>query len=242
MVVSSTRQVQYRSEVGQGSKTQGTATTQDTHPPPPPLAPVLAPVLAPAPLAAPLMIGAEQLQQLLGGAPRADDFAKATKNYISYGGTRFDGLGGALNALAWVEGCEEAFEHMPLSSVQRRGLATQNLDGAALQWWKAIRAGLDLAVFGWEAFLLRFHAKFVPLSERNKLSEEFLSLRQGAFTATAVINRFNALSRFCPSMVDTEEKRVERILHCLSPQLALQCQHARGRTFDETCDIILCSE
>ena len=151
MVVESTRQVQYRPEVGQGSETQGTTTMQDTHPPPP-LAPVLAPML----------IGAEQLQQLLGGALRADEFAKATKNYLFYDSTQFDGLRGALRALSWVEGCEETFEHMPISSVQRRSLATQNLDGAALQWWKAIRAGLDLAVFGWEAFLLRFHAKFVP--------------------------------------------------------------------------------
>ena len=81
--------------------------------------------------------------------------------------------------------------------------ATQNLDGSALHWWKAIRAGLDLAVFGWEAFLLRFHAKFVSLSERNRLSEEFLTLRQGAYTAPALINHFNDLSRFCPAMVDS---------------------------------------
>ena len=139
------------------------------------------------------------------------------KNYISYGGTRFDGLGGALKALAWVEGCEEAFEHMPLTSVQRRGLATQNLDNTALYWWKAIRVGLDFADFGWEAFLLRFHAKFVPLSKRNRLSEESLNLRQRAYTATALINHFNNLSRFAPFMVDTEEKRVEQILHCLNP-------------------------
>ena len=115
MVVGSTRQVQYQPEVGQGSDTQGTATTQDAHPPPPP---PLAPVLAP------MMIGAEQLQQLLGGVPRADDFANATKNYISYGGTQFDRLRGAMKALAWVKGCEEAFEHMPLSFVQRWGLVT----------------------------------------------------------------------------------------------------------------------
>ena len=96
-MVRSTRQVHY--EVGQGSDTQGTATTQDTQLPPvapPPLAPVVAPV-----------VGMDQLQQLFGGLPRVDEFAKATKNYIAYGGTRFDGLGGALKALAWVEGCED---------------------------------------------------------------------------------------------------------------------------------------
>ena len=85
-----------------------------------------------------MMIGAEQVQQLLEGMPRTDEFARATRNYISYGGTRFDGLGGALKALAWIEGCEESFQHMPLSSVQKLRLATQTLDGPALHWWRAI--------------------------------------------------------------------------------------------------------
>ena len=43
-------------------------------------------------------------------------------------------------------------------------------------------------------------------------------------------------------MVDTEDKKVERILHCLNPQLSLQCQHAIGKSFDEVCDIILRTE
>ena len=65
-------------EVGQGSDTQGTETTQDpplpTHPPTPMMAPI---------------VGMDQLQQILGGVPKTVEFAKATKNYISYGGTRF---------------------------------------------------------------------------------------------------------------------------------------------------------
>ena len=76
-MVRSTRQVHY--EVGQGSDTQGTATTQDTQPPPvapPTLAPVVVPVAAPT-------VGLDQLQQIFGGLTRVDEFAKATKNYIS---------------------------------------------------------------------------------------------------------------------------------------------------------------
>ena len=115
---------------------------------------------------------------------------------------------------------------MPLTSVQKRDLASKNLDGPTLHWWRAIRGGMDLDVFGWEEFLLRFHSKFVPLSERNHLSEAFINLRQGEYFATALINKFNELSRFAYFMVDTEEKKVERILHCLNPSLSLQCQFA----------------
>ena len=138
--------------------------------PPPPLASILAPV----------MIGAEQSQQFLGGIRRGDDFIRAAENFFLFGGSRFDGLCGALKALAWIEGCEEAFQHMPLSSVQKRRLATQTLDGPALHWWRAIRGGLDLEVFDWDGFLLRFQDKFVPSSERDHLAESFISLRQGA--------------------------------------------------------------
>ena len=90
------------------------------------------------------------------------------------------------------------------------------------------RAGLELDVFGWDEFLVRFHKKFIPLSERNHLAEAFINLKQGGLTATQLINRFNELSTFAPYMVDTEEKKVERILQCLHPQLSLQCQHAYG--------------
>ena len=210
-MVGRTRQVHYEPEVGQGSGMVGTENTQD----PPPLAPFLASV----------MLGAEQFQQLLGGIHRGDDFSRATKNFFLFGGSQFDGLGGALRALAWVEGCEEAFQHMPLSSVQRRRLATQTLDGPALHWWRAIRGGLDLGVFDWDGFLLRFQNKFVPLSERNHLEKSFISLRQGGLFVIQLINRFNELSQFAPFMVDTEEKRVKRLLHCLNPQLAIQCQN-----------------
>ena len=113
---------------------------------------------------------------------------------------------------------------MPLTSVQKRDIASQNLDGPILHWWRAIRGGIDLDIFGWDEFFLHFHSKFVPLSERNHLSEAFINLHQGVLSATALINKFNELIRFSPFMVDTEEKKVERILHCLNPSLSLQCQ------------------
>ena len=149
---------------------QGSGTTPDLEPTP------AAPPATPPPLA-PMMIGAEQVQQLLGGLPKGDDFSRSTKNFSLYGGTRYDGLGGVLRALSWVEGCEEAFARLPLTSPQKRELATQHLDGPTLKWWRAIREGLDLQTFGWEEFILLFYNKFVPLSERNHLSEAFINLR-----------------------------------------------------------------
>ena len=101
---------------------------------------------------------------------------------------RYDGLGGAVKAVTWIEGCEEAFARMELTPIQRRDIATQHLDTTALYWWRAIRAGVDLEVFGWNEFLLRFREKFIPLSERNSLCDSFINLRQGGLTATQLIN------------------------------------------------------
>ena len=108
-------------EAGQGS---GTTPDTDPTPAPPPFTSPLAPI----------MIGAEQVQQLLGGLPRGDDFSQSTKNFSLYGGTRYEDLGGALRALSWVEGCEGAFARLPLTSPQKRDLVTQHLDGPALKW------------------------------------------------------------------------------------------------------------
>ena len=50
-----------------------------------------------------MVIGEAQVQQLLGGVHRLDDFSKMTKNFTLYGGKRFDGLGGAIKAVTWLE-------------------------------------------------------------------------------------------------------------------------------------------
>ena len=174
------------------------------------------------------------MQQLLGGVHRPDDFSKMTKNFTLFGGKRFDGLGGAIKAVTWLEGCEEAFSKMEISTIQKREMATQMLDGAALHWWRAIRAGLDLLAFGWDEFLLRFWEKFIPYSERNALADFFIHLRQGGLSVTQLINRFNELSQFAPHMVATDEMKVERLLQCLHPQLSLSCQYAYGQSFAYT--------
>ena len=114
--------------------------------------------------------------------------AKLSKDFTQLGGKRYDGLGGAVKMVTWIEGCEEAFSSMLLTPIQQRTIATQVLDGAALHWWRAIRTGLDLTVFGWNEFLLRFREKFIPLSEQTALCDSFIHLRQGGLSATQLIN------------------------------------------------------
>ena len=43
-------------------------------------------------------------------------------------------------------------------------------------------------------------------------------------------------------MVATDEMKVDRLLHCLYPQLSLSCQYAYGKYFYEACDIVLRAE
>ena len=83
-----------------------------------------------------VVLGEAQFQQLMG--QRTDSMAKLSKDFTQLGGKRYDGLGGAVKAVTWIEGCEEAFSSMLLTPIQQRTIATQVLDGAALHWWREI--------------------------------------------------------------------------------------------------------
>ncbi|MGV7343139.1 hypothetical protein PJI17_31055 [Mycobacterium kansasii] len=53
-------------------------------------------------------------------------------------------------------------------------------------------------VWTWDAFEVRLHGKYFPLTYRNEKEGEFLRLRQGGMTVAEYENHFKELARYAP--------------------------------------------
>lgn len=64
-----------------------------------------------------------------------------------------------------------------------------------------------------------FYEKCFPRSVANQMERQFLDLIQENKTVAEYEDKFNALSRFAPSLVDIEEKRCRHFLEGLRPSI-----------------------
>ena len=61
-------------------------------------------------------------------------------------------------------------------------------------------------------FVNTFYEKYFAQSVSNQKKRQFLNLIQGNKTVAEYEDRFNALSHFAPTLVNTEEKRCRHFL------------------------------
>ncbi|XP_024027332.1 uncharacterized protein LOC112093353 [Morus notabilis] len=100
------------------------------------------------------------------------------------------------------------------------------MDGQASTWWKQVKIRLNVAEMNWEQFEVLFNEQYFPQSYRDEKVMEFMSLLQGDMSVREYEAKFNDLSRFMPSLVESEH------LKCLKFEKGLknsQSKEAVGR-------------
>ncbi|GFZ14666.1 hypothetical protein Acr_24g0008560 [Actinidia rufa] len=112
------------------------------------------------------------------------------------------------------------------------GLVACQLSGEANEWWKSILATrkasrvlartagnvneLDVENMTWAEFEAIFEDQYFPKSFKDMLREQFERLQQGTMTVSEYAMKFQALSRFAPELVSTEEKKCKRFIRGLN--------------------------
>ena len=96
----------------------------------------------------------------------------------------------------------------------------QQLLGSASAWWDTFNAmqPVDHRVT-WQEFTTAFHEYYIPAGLLNRKLTEFLDLKQGSMTMMDYVNKFNHLSQYAGTHVDTNEKKRDRFYHDLSSSL-----------------------
>ena len=96
------------------------------------------------------------------------------------------------------------------SDTTRVRLATFQLEGEALVWWRWVRTSRDLEVMTWAEFQELFMGKYFPETARHAKAQEFLELKQGTMTVMDYVARFTELARFVDDYVATDVAKVRR--------------------------------
>ncbi|XP_024023770.1 uncharacterized protein LOC112092271 [Morus notabilis] len=85
--------------------------------------------------------------------------------------------------------------------------AVYKMEGLANTWWKQVKRRIDVAGLTWEQFETLFNEQYFPQSYREEKALEFMSLLQGYMSVREYEAKFNDLSRFAPSLVESEHMR-----------------------------------
>ncbi|XP_024021742.1 uncharacterized protein LOC112091712 [Morus notabilis] len=83
--------------------------------------------------------------------------------------------------------------------------------GPAGAWWKHIWRIHDVEGLTWEQFEALFNEQFLPQSYRDEKAIEFMGLQQGDMTVREYEARFNELSCFAPSVIESERMKCLKI-------------------------------
>ena len=93
------------------------------------------------------------------------------------------------------------------------------LEGPAAQWWETYQITHPLDGLTWDVFKEGFRSAHISSGIMNLKRDEFRSLKQGNRTLKEYMDDFCSLSRYAPEDIDTDAKRKDKFLNCLSGEL-----------------------
>ncbi|KAL5580695.1 hypothetical protein UlMin_013137 [Ulmus minor] len=110
---------------------------------------------------------------------------------------------------------------MQLNDQERVACASYMLRKGARHWWSTVKLTRDVNIMSWADFIGEFNQKYYNSAILRVQEDEFLKLKQGTMTVIEAVNKFEQLSRLCPSMIRTEEDKLRRIMDMLRPDITL---------------------
>ncbi|XP_024028938.1 uncharacterized protein LOC112093846 [Morus notabilis] len=128
----------------------------------------------------------------------------------------FNSEGGPQEAEFWLDSIVKHLSTMGVPYEYWVEFAVYKMGGLVNTWWKQVRRRIDVAGLTWEQFETLFNEQYFPQSYRDEKALEFMSLQQGDMFVREYEAKFNDLSRFAPSLVESEH------LRCLKFEKGLQ--------------------
>ncbi|KAJ9563463.1 hypothetical protein OSB04_008623 [Centaurea solstitialis] len=122
----------------------------------------------------------------------------------------------------WISEVEGAFLTSSCSEEMKVRYASNLLRKAAKDWWNLInrtRTPEQIAVMTWEQFKELFKEQYVPQVEVERLTGEFLAMKQTTETVNEITDLFLERSLFCPEYVASERMKMSRYVEVLKPEI-----------------------
>ncbi|VFQ73304.1 unnamed protein product [Cuscuta campestris] len=130
-----------------------------------------------------------------------------------------DQIADPMIAKRWFERTIRVLGNLRVPQEQRGDLAVALLQDSAYDWWKRVGADVPEPV-QWATFDRLFHEEYIPEHFVEAKREEFLKFTQGELTLPEYRQKFDELAGFGQDLVPTVEKRCQRFVEGLRPDLS----------------------
>ncbi|XP_024028603.1 uncharacterized protein LOC112093763 [Morus notabilis] len=116
----------------------------------------------------------------------------------------FNSEGGPQEIEFWFDSIVKHLSTMGVPDEYWVEFAVNKMEGLVNTWWKQVKRRIDVARLTWEQFEILFNEQYFPRSYRDEKALEFMSLLQGDMSVREYKAKFNDLSYFAPSLVESE--------------------------------------
>ncbi|XP_031258857.1 uncharacterized protein LOC116116967 [Pistacia vera] len=120
----------------------------------------------------------------------------------------------------WLKTIEQAMGLFPMSDQEKVRYASYLLKGDARVWWKLMEHTYVTSALSWNEFKRLFEAEYRSADMLSVKTQDFTELKQGNMTVREHATMFNSLACFAPTVVSTQQCRLERFVNGLHPKVA----------------------
>ncbi|KAJ9562962.1 hypothetical protein OSB04_008122 [Centaurea solstitialis] len=157
-----------------------------------------------------------------GGSGGGQSRVVTYKDFSACQPPQFNGQKDPVASSRWISEVEGAFLTSSCSEEMKVRYASNLLRKAAKDWWNLInrtRTPEQIAVMTWEQFKELFKEQYVPQVEVERLTGEFLAMKQTTETVNEITDLFLERSLFCPEYVASERMKMSRYVEVLKPEI-----------------------
>ncbi|KAD7477173.1 hypothetical protein E3N88_00309 [Mikania micrantha] len=155
------------------------------------------------------------------------------KYFASCNPPTFTGKEGASGLLKWIESMETKLKISQCLAEHKVSYAACSLTDSALTWWNTQAKTLTTAVVDamtWDEFKTLILSEYCPITEIQKLQEEFWNHSMIGADCLKYTDRFHELTCLLPNMFPTEQALIEKYIKGLVPQIKGMVTAAEPRT------------
>ncbi|GJZ76417.1 reverse transcriptase domain-containing protein [Tanacetum coccineum] len=144
------------------------------------------------------------------------------KEFLACNPKEYDGNGGAIVYTRWIEKMESVQDMSGCGDNQKVKYTAGSFMGKALTWWNSqihTRSREAAVGMAWEDFKILMREEFCPSNEMQKLETELWNHVMVGAGHAAYTDRFHELARLVPHLVTLENRKIERYVYGLAPQI-----------------------
>ncbi|XP_047333618.1 uncharacterized protein LOC124937402 [Impatiens glandulifera] len=164
------------------------------------------------------------------------------EQFMSFKPADFKGSTDPIISKEWMQSMETIFEFMQITEAERVRCATFMLKDDARIWWQGAKVALDLNTITWREFKEVFYGKYFTLSTRNKLTREFLEIKQGDASIADYVKRFERGKYFAKIITGDATMELNHFLEGLNPTIRRDVRLSNPSSMREMVDRALMAE